>query len=95
MFSISFIGNKKYIPSFRNDMSEEMTRTGDSESKSIISFNGALLDVAKLMEQLDRSEKARLDADEKLKSLQQELGMAFILNFNVIFLMKFKKSNKI
>lgn len=65
-------------------MSEEITRTGDSESKSIISFNGALLDVAKLMEQLDRSEKARLDADEKLKSLQQELGMTFI-----IFLTKF------
>lgn len=75
MPSILFAGNKKYIPTFKNNVSEGMTGTGDSESRSIISYNGALLDVSKLMEQLERSEKARLDADEKLKSLQQELGM--------------------
>lgn len=69
-------GNKKYIPSFKNtanDISEETTGNGEGSSRSLIFCNGALIDVAKMMEQLERSERARLEADEKLQSLQLEL----------------------
>ncbi|KAG8199715.1 hypothetical protein JTE90_022161 [Oedothorax gibbosus] len=70
-------GNKKYIPSLKFPSKE--IETSDTESKddssnqSMISYQGALVDVGKLMQQLERSEKARLDTDEKVKAVQLQL----------------------
>lgn len=55
------------------DSEEEKSSNGEM---SLVSYKGAFVDVGKLMEQLEKSEKARLEADEKLKVLQQQLGRA-------------------
>lgn len=72
------LGNKKYIPSLKFSSKEIETNNAESKDDStnhaMISYQGALVDVGKLMEQLERSEKARLDADEKVKALQLQLG---------------------
>lgn len=74
-------GNKKYIPSLKYPSKEaETSNTEENEESpnlSLISYQGALVDVGKLMEQLERSEKARLDTDEIVKVLQLQLGMCF------------------
>ncbi|KAF8781684.1 cell division cycle and apoptosis regulator protein 1-like [Argiope bruennichi] len=69
------IGNKKYIPSLKHvpmDNCNSVKKENGSNS-SLISYQGALVDVGKLMEQIERSEKARLNTDESVKELQIQL----------------------
>ena len=40
----------------------------------MIKHEGSLVDIGKLMQQLERSEKARSDTEDKLRELQKELG---------------------
>lgn len=40
----------------------------------VVKYEGSLVDISKLMQQLERSEKARNDTEEKLKELQRDLG---------------------
>lgn len=81
--TFSFIGNKKLLPVFvgggpaskrarREDCileksDEEMTPEG------IVMYKGSLLDVEKLVSQLKRSEKARLDTEDRMMELQHEV----------------------
>ncbi|XP_032674232.1 cell division cycle and apoptosis regulator protein 1-like isoform X1 [Odontomachus brunneus] len=79
------LGNKKLLPVFvgsgpvskrarREDCilektDEEMTPEG------IVTYKGSLLDVEKLVSQLKRSEKARLDTEDRMMELQHELNV--------------------
>lgn len=45
----------------------------DVSDAGLVMYNGALLDIAKLLQQLQRSEKARIDTEQKLSDLQDEL----------------------
>ncbi|XP_035205018.1 cell division cycle and apoptosis regulator protein 1-like isoform X2 [Stegodyphus dumicola] len=68
------IGNKKCIPLFKTGEVESIEETKEESNKSsLVNYQGALVDVGKLMEQLERSEKACLEADEKLKALEIDL----------------------
>ncbi|GBN53568.1 Cell division cycle and apoptosis regulator protein 1 [Araneus ventricosus] len=85
-------GNKKYIPSLKYVPADN----GNSDKKenglnsSLISYQGALVDVGKLMEQIERSEKARLNTDESVKELQIQLE-----NVNEVTSNKEKLSQKL
>ncbi|XP_013773988.1 cell division cycle and apoptosis regulator protein 1-like [Limulus polyphemus] len=81
-------GNKLYLPLVKWKPDEEnkpSLENGDVESSDMnttesknqvppmVMFQGALLDIEKLMEQLKRSERARADTELRMKELQVEL----------------------
>ncbi|XP_015434424.1 PREDICTED: cell division cycle and apoptosis regulator protein 1 isoform X2 [Dufourea novaeangliae] len=77
------LGNKKLLPVFvgsgppskrarrENTMSEQFEESTIPEG--FVMYKGSLLDVGKLVSQLKRSEKARLDTEERMMELQHEL----------------------
>lgn len=76
-------GNKKLLPVFvgsgppskrarREDALMEQSEES-IVSEGFVMYKGSLLDVEKLVSQLQRSEKARLDTEERLMELQHEL----------------------
>ncbi|KAG9428072.1 cell division cycle and apoptosis regulator protein 1 [Apis mellifera carnica] len=77
------LGNKKLLPVFvgSGPPSKRVHREDaiiEQSDESIVSdgfviYKGSLLDVEKLVSQLKRSEKARLDTEERLMELQHEL----------------------
>ncbi|KAL7643954.1 UNVERIFIED_CONTAM: hypothetical protein RMT77_005966 [Armadillidium vulgare] len=54
----------------RNSTKEEPVIT----STGVVKYEGSLVDIGKLMQQLERSERARSDTEEKLKELQKDLS---------------------
>ncbi|GFT00938.1 cell division cycle and apoptosis regulator protein 1 [Nephila pilipes] len=86
-------GNKKYILSLNASMESGSSSIDGKEngtSLSLVPYQGALVDVGKLMEQIERSEKARLDTDESVKELQIQLE-----NVNEVTSNKNKLSQKL
>ncbi|XP_012149485.2 cell division cycle and apoptosis regulator protein 1 [Megachile rotundata] len=78
------LGNKKLLPVFvgsgppskrarREDSLTEQSE--ESVSEGFVMYKGSLLDVEKLVSQLKRSEKARLDTEERMMELQHELSI--------------------
>lgn len=47
----------------------------ESSESSLVTFNGALVDVASLMKQLERSEQTRALLELRMIGLQQDLGI--------------------
>lgn len=78
-----FTGNKKLLPVFvgsgppskRARREDSVIEKGDEETipEGIVMYKGSLLDVEKLVSQLKRSEKARLDTEDRMMELQHEL----------------------
>lgn len=79
------LGNKKLLPVFvgsgppskrarREDSLTDQTEES-SVSEGFVMYKGSLLDVEKLVSQLKRSEKARLDTEERMMELQHELSI--------------------
>ncbi|GFQ79820.1 cell division cycle and apoptosis regulator protein 1 [Trichonephila clavata] len=70
-------GNKKYIPSLNYVPMKSRSNSIDGKEEtsclSLVPYQGALIDVGKLIEQIERSEKARLNTDESVKELQIQL----------------------
>ncbi|XP_020290143.1 cell division cycle and apoptosis regulator protein 1-like isoform X2 [Pseudomyrmex gracilis] len=77
------LGNKKLLPVFvgsgppskrarREDCVMERN-DGETIPEGIVMYKGSLLDVEKLVSQLKRSEKARLDTEDRMMELQHEL----------------------
>ncbi|KAK1120726.1 hypothetical protein K0M31_010930 [Melipona bicolor] len=77
------LGNKRLLPVFvgsgpaskrarREDALAEQSEESNV-SEGFVMYKGSLLDVEKLVSQLKRSEKARLDTEERLMELQHEL----------------------
>lgn len=77
------LGNKKLLPVFvgsgppskrarREDSSSEQGE-GETISDGFVMYKGSLLDVEKLVSQLKRSEKARLDTEARMMDIQHEL----------------------
>lgn len=76
----TFLGNKKLLPVFvgSGPPSKRARRCilekGDEEiPEGIVLYKGSLLDVEKLVGQLKRSEKARLDTEDRMMEIQHEL----------------------
>ncbi|XP_018024334.1 cell division cycle and apoptosis regulator protein 1 [Hyalella azteca] len=76
-------GNKNHLPIFCED-GGDFARRGGRASKSedfpqlregVVRYEGSLVDVAKLMQQLQRSEKALIDTEEKLRTTQKDYGL--------------------
>ncbi|XP_043785229.1 cell division cycle and apoptosis regulator protein 1-like [Apis laboriosa] len=77
------LGNKKLLPVFvgsgppskRVHREDAIIEQSDESivSEGFVIYKGSLLDVEKLVSQLKRSEKARLDTEERLMELQHEL----------------------
>ncbi|KAA0194922.1 hypothetical protein HAZT_HAZT005352 [Hyalella azteca] len=44
-------------------------------ARGVVRYEGSLVDVAKLMQQLQRSEKALIDTEEKLRTTQKDYGL--------------------
>jgi len=80
-----FIGNKRLLPVFvgsgppskRARREDCLMEKNDEETipEGIVMYKGSLLDVEKLVSQLKRSEKARLDTEDRMMELQHELTM--------------------
>ncbi|GJQ87233.1 hypothetical protein Trydic_g8462 [Trypoxylus dichotomus] len=70
------IGNKRLFPVFRDDepLSKKMMLENETPNTEdgLVTFRGALVDVAKLMAQLERSDKARIDTENKMVDLKNE-----------------------
>lgn len=76
-------GNKRLLPVFvgsgpvskRARREDCVLETNDEETtpEGIVMYKGSLLDVEKLVSQLKRSEKARLDTEDRMMELQHEL----------------------
>ncbi|XP_076164128.1 cell division cycle and apoptosis regulator protein 1 [Ptiloglossa arizonensis] len=77
------LGNKKLLPVFvgsgppsKRARREDTAAEQSDEpiiSEGFVMYKGSLLDVEKLVSQLKRSEKARLDTEERMMELQHEL----------------------
>lgn len=63
-------GFKGYLSSNESGASSGVTQISDG----ICNFRGSVIDVAKLLDQLKRSEKARSDTESQLKSSQKSLS---------------------
>lgn len=78
-----FVGNKKLLPVFvgsgppskRARREDCILEKNDEETipEGIVLYKGSLLDVEKLVGQLKRSEKARLDTENRMMEIQHEL----------------------
>ncbi|KAK9721231.1 LAIKA domain [Popillia japonica] len=70
------VGNKRLVPVFRDDEPPFKKAALENEASNIddglVTFRGALVDVAKLMAQLERSDKARIDTENKMVDLKSE-----------------------
>jgi len=64
-------------PSKRARREDCLMEKNDEETipEGIVMYKGSLLDVEKLVSQLKRSEKARLDTEDRMMELQHELTM--------------------
>ncbi|XP_067008402.2 cell division cycle and apoptosis regulator protein 1 isoform X2 [Anabrus simplex] len=75
-------GNKRLLPVFSAGLppSKRARKDTGTENETVsipegyMMHKGALLDVEKLMEQLQRSERARLETESKMMSLKQDLS---------------------
>ncbi|XP_070153513.1 cell division cycle and apoptosis regulator protein 1 isoform X2 [Polyergus mexicanus] len=76
------LGNKKLLPVFvgsgppsKRARRDCILEKGDEEiiPEGIVLYKGSLLDVEKLVGQLKRSEKARLDTEDRMMEIQHEL----------------------
>uniref|UniRef100_A0A1B6DP60 SAP domain-containing protein n=2 Tax=Clastoptera arizonana TaxID=38151 RepID=A0A1B6DP60_9HEMI len=72
-------GNKQFLPIFNStaESSSKRTKTTEVDSSTslasgFVMYNGSLLDVNKLMNQLKRSEDARIDTEKYLAKLKSE-----------------------
>ncbi|XP_076053970.1 cell division cycle and apoptosis regulator protein 1-like isoform X3 [Oratosquilla oratoria] len=77
-------GNNSLLPVFldavpvEKSMSKKNTKGKEEINTSgtgLIMYEGSLVDVGKLLQQLERSDKARSDTEEKLKELQKDLAL--------------------
>lgn len=63
-------GNRALLPAPKTRVQSE-----PSESGNLIVFNGAMVDIASMMQKLEKSEKAREEIEQKLLVLDAKMGM--------------------
>ncbi|XP_065333777.1 cell division cycle and apoptosis regulator protein 1-like isoform X4 [Cloeon dipterum] len=72
-------GNHRLLPIFASeDRLRQQDETSDKSAASsgVIIYNGCAVDVGKLLHQLERSEKSRVDTEEKMVQLEKQLVQA-------------------
>lgn len=65
-------GNRPLLPSQKTKRETE-----DSDSGSLIVYNGAMVDVGSMLQKLDKSEKAREEIEQKLMQQDTKMGNAY------------------
>lgn len=83
-YCVCFVpGNKGLLGVTSQDLEKTRTRsisenvsevTGDGEASGMVMYKGSLLDIASVMQRLEKSEKARQAAEDKFKETQEDLG---------------------
>lgn len=68
-----FVGSGPLSKRARREDTVSEQSDESSQPEGFVMFKGSLLDVEKLVSQLKRSEKARLDTEERMMELQHEL----------------------
>ena len=72
------IGNKPLLPEKPFGAATPGKRSAGAkksvEAGNLIMYNGAMLDIASMVQRLDKSEKTKHETDDKLKDLQEEMG---------------------
>ncbi|EEZ98940.2 cell division cycle and apoptosis regulator protein 1 [Tribolium castaneum] len=68
------VGNKKLLPVFVGEVKVNGSENEEAPNPDdgLVTYRGALVDVGKLMSQLERSEKARLETESRMVSLKNE-----------------------
>lgn len=66
-------GNRSLLPAAKARIKAET-----SESGNLIVYNGAMVDIASMMQKLEKSEKTREEIEQKLMVQDAKLGMALI-----------------
>ncbi|XP_017775351.1 PREDICTED: cell division cycle and apoptosis regulator protein 1-like [Nicrophorus vespilloides] len=70
------VGNKMLLPIFNDGPRNKKLKLDSSEActldEGLVMFRGALVDVEKLMAQLERSDKARIDTETRMIDLKSE-----------------------
>lgn len=69
---LSVPGNRSLLPSPKSRAASEA-----SESGNLIVYNGAMLDVASMMQKLEKSEKAREEIEQRLMVQDAKMGTTF------------------
>lgn len=67
-------GNRPLLPSQKTKRETE-----DSDSGSLIVYNGAMVDVGSMLQKLDKSEKAREEIEQKLIQQDTKMGKVYSL----------------
>lgn len=62
-------GNRPLLPGQKTKRETE-----DSDSGSLIVYNGAMVDVGSMLQKLDKSEKAREEIEQKLMQQDTKMG---------------------
>lgn len=71
---ISLSGNRGLLPA-----SKAYAQSEASESGNLIVYNGAMVDVASMMQKLEKSEKSREEIEQKLMEQDVKMGMVLII----------------
>lgn len=73
MFLLTWLtGNRPLLPSQKTKR-----ETADSDSGSLIVYNGAMVDVGSMLQKLDKSEKAREEIEQKLIQQDTKMGTVY------------------
>ncbi|CAL4122590.1 unnamed protein product, partial [Meganyctiphanes norvegica] len=79
------LGNNGLLPTFMDQLIDAAAKSSNKKDKlgvkdevavsatTMISYEGTIISIGKLMQQLERSQKARTDTEDKLRQLQKEL----------------------
>lgn len=80
----SFSGNRSLLPSF---LPKARAPSEASESGNLIVYNGAMVDVASMMQKLEKSEKAREEIEQRLMAQDAKMGTPPMAGppFDIIF----------
>lgn len=82
-FTCFLSGNRGLLPVLKTRSQSE-----PSESGNLIVYNGAMVDIASMMQKLEKSEKAREEIEQKLMVQDSKMGMSWISLYCICYLWK-------
>ncbi|XP_076250699.1 cell division cycle and apoptosis regulator protein 1-like [Rhynchophorus ferrugineus] len=66
------LGNKGLLPVFRSELQQQDTSEKLNVDNGLTVYRGAVVDIGKLLSQLERSEKARIETEQQMVDLKNE-----------------------
>lgn len=93
ILTLRLAGNKPLLADIKKEVEAVAARRGLTKTSSsgalasnsaetnsashMVMYNGAMLDIASMLQRLDKSEKLKLETDAKLKDIEEEMGECF------------------